>query len=166
MNKVLMAMAFSAAFVAIPASAAPSGYTPSGYIGAGVGEAKTDSNNTSYKIFGGMQVAQNFGAELAYNDFGGYRGQRADSWSLAGTATMPLDKNWDIFGKLGATRNHIKFGSSSHHTDLLAGVGIGYNFTPNVSVRLEYEDFGKLPTDVNGNKMKVTNWGLNAKFSF
>ena len=165
MNKVLMAMALSAAFVAIPASAAPASAAPYGYIGAGIGEAKTDSDNTSYKIFAGIQPTPNFGAELAYNDFGGYRGQTADSWSLAGTGTLPLDKNWDIFGKLGATRNHIKFGGSSDHTDLLAGVGIGYNFTPNVGVRLEYEDFGKLPA-VGGNKTKVTNWGLNMKFSF
>lgn len=74
-------MAFSAAFVAIPASA-----EPGGYVGVGAGEAKTDSHNTSYKIFGGIQATQNFGLELAYNDFRGYHNEKSDSWSLAGTA--------------------------------------------------------------------------------
>lgn len=161
MNKVLIAMALSAIFVAVPASA-----ESSGYVGVGVGEAETDANNTSYKIFGGLQVSQNFGVELAYNDFNGYRGQRADSWSLAGTGTLPLNMGFDIFGKLGATRNHIKFGNSSHHTDLLAGVGIGYNFNRNVALRLQYEDFGDLPTDINGRTANVTNWGLDLKYSF
>ena len=136
MNKVLMAMAFSAVFVAIPASAEP-------YVGAGVGVADTDSNHTSYKIFGGFQATKNFGGELAYTNFGEYRGDNSDSWSLAATGTVPFD-NWNVFGKLGMTRNYIKFGNSATHTDLLAGVGVGYNFTNNVGVRLEYEDFGKL----------------------
>ena len=138
MNKVLMAMAFSAVFVAIPASA-----QAEGYVGVGAGVADTDSNHTSYKIFGGVQATQNFGLELAYNDFRNYRDDGSDSWSLAGTGTVPLDK-WSVFGKLGMTRNYIKFGNSATHTDLLAGVGVGYNFTNKVGVRLEYEDFGKL----------------------
>ena len=49
MNKVLMAMAFSAVFVAIPASAQL-------YVGAGAGDPNTDSYNTSYKLLGGLQA--------------------------------------------------------------------------------------------------------------
>lgn len=159
MNKILMALAFGAAFVATSASAQP-------YIGAGFGQSKTDSHNTSGKLYGGFQFNQNFGAELAYNDFGNYRGATADSWSLAAVGTLPLDNNWDIFGKLGGTRNHINFAGSSHHDDFLLGVGIGYNINRNVAVRLEYEDFGKLPMDVNGMTAKATNWGLNVKYTF
>lgn len=166
MNKILIAVAFSAAFVAISASAAEP-YAPARvYVGAGGGVADTDDHNTSYKIFGGVQASTNIGIEAAYNDFGGYRGHTAESWSVAMTGTIPLDKNWDVFGKLGLTENHTQYAGSSRRNDLLAGVGIGYNATKNVSVRVEYEDFGNLPDDPNGSSTKVTNLGMNMKYTF
>ena len=66
-----------------------------------------------------------------------------------------VGKNWDFFGKLGATENYTKFVGSSRHTDLLAGAGIGCNATQNVGVRLEYKDFGELPNDANGSGTKL-----------
>lgn len=154
-----MAMALSAAFVAMPATAEM-------YVGAGLGTAKTDSNNTSFKLFTGYQSTQYLGVELAYNDFGNYRGASANSWSLAGIGTMQMNTYWDIFAKIGATANHTNLTGSSSHSDLLAGVGVSYNVAPNLAVRFEYEDFGALPKDVHGTSSKATNLGLNAKYSF
>lgn len=156
MNKTLMVMAL---IMAIPSAA-------QAYVGIGTGRAKTDTNHTSYKIFAGSQPSQSFGLEVAYNDFGKYRAAKTDSWSLAAIGTMPMANNWDLFGKLGATRNHIKFGNSSRRTGLLAGVGLGFKPTQNIGLRVEYEDFGKLPTDMTGVSTKVTNWSVNAKFSY
>ncbi|MHB1299545.1 MAG: outer membrane beta-barrel protein [Burkholderiales bacterium] len=159
MNKILTTLALGAAFMATTASAQP-------YVGAGFGQSKTDSHNTSGTLYGGYQFNPNFGAELAYNDFGNYRGASADSWSLAAVGTLPLDNNWDIFGKVGGTRNHMNFAGSSHHDDFLLGAGIAYNINKNVAVRLEYDDFGKLPMDVNGMTANVSNWGLSVKYTF
>lgn len=159
MNKILIAIAISAAFVAIPASAQP-------YVGGGFGAAKTDANHTSYKLFAGIQATQNFGAEIAYNDLGSYSGAKITTWSVAMTGTLPMDKNWDIFGKLGATENRTTLPGSSRKSDLLAGLGVGYNFNQNVAVRFEYEDFGKLPTNGFGFRSRASNWGLNAKYTF
>jgi opacity protein-like surface antigen len=159
MKKVLMAMAISAAFAATAASADV-------YVGAGLGVARTDARHTSSKLLVGYQANQNFGVEVAYNDFGGYRGANAKAWSAALVGTMPVDPHWDIFGKLGATENRTTLAGSGRHSDILAGVGVGYNVNKNVAVRLEYEDFGKLPTDLAGNRWKATNWGLNVKYSF
>lgn len=159
MKKTLMAVAISVAFVATVASAEP-------YVGAGLGVSRTDSQQTSSKLLVGFQATQNFGVEVAYNDFGGYRGANVTAWSAALVGTLPIDPNWDIFGKLGATENRTTLAGSGRHSDILAGVGIGYNFNKNFALRLEYEDFGKLPTDINGNRWNVTNWGLNAKYSF
>lgn len=159
MNKTLMAIACSAALMATSASAQP-------YVGIGVGTAKTDDRNTSYKIFAGIQSTQYFGVELAYSDFGDYRGSSADAWSLAATGTLPLDSNWDLFGKLGITENHTNFSGSGRRSDLLAGVGIGYNISSNIGVRLEYEDFGTLPNSIGGSGAKISNWGLNMRYTF
>lgn len=159
MKKTLIAVAIAAAFVAAPAFATP-------YVGAGLGSARTDSNNTGTKIFAGFQSTENFGFQVAYNDFGGYRGAKATAWSVAAVGTMPIDPNWDVFAKVGATENHTTLPGSGRHSDILWGVGAGYNFNKNVALRFEYEDFGKLPTDINGNRWKATNWGVNVKYTF
>jgi opacity protein-like surface antigen len=159
MKKTLIAAAISAAFVAAPAFAGT-------YVGAGLGSARTDANHTASKVFVGYQSTENFGVQVAYNNFGGYRGATATAWSAALVGTLPLDQNWDVSAKLGATENRTTLPGSGRHSDILAGVGVGYNFTKNFALRLEYEDFGKMPTDVNGNRWKATNWGLNAKYSF
>lgn len=159
MNKVLMAAAVAAAFVAGPASAEM-------YLGAGVGAAKTDSHNTSWKLYGGAQLSPFFGLEVGYTDLGNYRGSRVESGSLAATGTMPLDPHWSLLGKLGATSNRSHFGQASNHTDMLVGVGVGYSMTKNVSARLEYEDFGKLSKASNGNDSRGRNLGVSLKYGF
>jgi len=162
MKKLLMAAAFSAAFIAGPASAQMSQM----YLGAGGGEAKTDTRETSWKLYGGFQFNPTWGLELGYNDLGRFRGSDIHSWTLAGTATLPLGERWSLLGKLGAAWNHPKFTGASNHTDLLAGIGVGYSMTKNLGLRLEYEDFGKLSKVNTGNDSKGRNLGLSLKYTF
>jgi len=67
---------------------------------------------------------------------------------------------------LGATSNRSNFAGASNHTDLLAGVGVGYSMTKNVGVRLEYEDFGRLSKASTGNDARGRNLGLSVKYGF
>ena len=159
MNKLLVAGAFSAALLAGPASAQM-------YLGAGVGAAKTDTHETSWKLYGGYQFNPTWGIEAGYTDLGHYLGSSIDSWSLAGTATFPLSASWSLFGKLGAVENRPRFATATNHTDLLAGIGVGYSLTKNVGLRLEYEDYGKLSNVSNGANSKGSNLGLSVKYSF
>jgi OOP family OmpA-OmpF porin len=159
MKKLLMAAAFSAALLAGPASAQM-------YLGAGVGAAKTDTHENSWKLYGGYQFNPTWGLELGYNDLGRYRGSNIESWSLAGTGTLPLGERWSLLGKLGAAANHPRFSGASNHTDLLVGVGVGYSLTKNLGLRLEYEDFGKLSNAGTGNNSRGSNLGLSVKYAF
>lgn len=157
MKKILIAAMVSAAFAAFPASAQL-------YLGAGAGEAKTDTRETSWKLYGGYQFTPTWGLELGYNDLGKYRGADIESWSLAGTGTIPLNERWSLFGKLGATENRPDAAGMGNHTAVLLGVGVGYSLSRNVGVRLEYEDFGKL-SDANGSS-RGRNLGLSLKYGF
>ena len=158
MNKFIMAIAFSTALVPISASAL-------GYAGAGIGSSKTETRKTSYKVFGGFITSETFGYEVAYNNFAGYPNTRAESWSIAVVKSLPLNNDLDIFGKLGLTENFTIIAGSSRHADLLAGVGIGYNVSKDISVRFEYEDFGRLPNPPGIGSVSVSNWGFNVKFT-
>lgn len=159
MKSLLIAAAFSAALVAGPASAEM-------YLGAGVGAAKTDRNETSWKLYGGFQASPIWGLELGYTDLGNYRGSSVASRSLAVTGTLPLNERWSLLGKLGATSNRSDFAGASNHTDLLAGLGVGYSMTKNVGVRLEYEDFGKLSKAGTGSDSRGRNLGLSVQYGF
>lgn len=159
MKKRLIVAALSAAVVAGPASA-------EAYLGAGVGAARTNTNETSWKLYGGFQLNPTFGLEAGYTDLGRYRGANIESWSLAGTGTLPLGTGWSLLGKLGATSNRAHFNGASNHTDLLLGVGVAYSVTKNIGVRLEYEDFGKLSDANTGNNARGNNLGLSMKYAF
>lgn len=158
MKKILVAATLAVAFVALPASAQL-------YAGAGVGSAKNDGREDSWKLYAGYQFNPTWGVEAAYTDLGKYRGADVESWSVAGTGTMPLNERWALIGKLGASANRPDAAGTSDHTDVLVGLGVGYSFTRNVGMRLEYEDFGKL-TDAGGGDSRGRNVTLSLKYSF
>lgn len=159
MKKLLMAAAVAAALVAAPASAQM-------YLGAGIGSAKMDNREDSWKLYAGYQFNPTWGAEIGYTDLGQFRGADMESWSLAGTGTMPLGANWSLLGKLGATSNRPQFAGAGDHTDLLVGLGVGYSLNRNLGLRLEYEDLGRLTkTSVTGNT-RGHNTSLSLKYMF
>lgn len=159
MKKLLMAGALSAAFIAAPAAAEM-------YIGGGVGKSDTDSSENSWKMYGGYQFTPAWGVELGYTDLGKYRGAEVESWSLAGTLTVPLAERWTMLGKLGFARNNAEFTGAEQKSSTLAGIGVGYAIDRNLGLRLEYEDFGKLANTGSGTSNKGSNVGLSAKYSF
>lgn len=159
MKKLLIAAALSTAFAATPAMA---GW----YLGGGLGKSDTDSSENSWKVFGGYQFNPTWGAELGYTDLGNYRGAEVESWSLAGTATLPMWERWSLLAKLGVARNNAEVFGAQQKTSTLAGVGVGYELNQRVGLRLEYEDYGKLSNTGAGSNNKGSNVALSAKYSF
>jgi len=157
MKKIVMAAAVAAAFAALPASAQM-------YLGGGLGSAKTDNREDSWKLYGGYQFNPTWGIELGYTDLGQYRGGDIVSYTLAGTGTMPLNERWSLLGKLGAAANRPDAPGTSDRTDVLVGVGVGYSFNRNLGLRLEYEDFGKVSD--SGDSSRGRNLGLSLKYGF
>ena len=99
MKKLLIASAVAAALVAGQASAQMSSSkmsAPQLYVGAGAGRVKNDNREDSWKLYAGYQFDQTWGAEVAYNDLGQYRGADVESWSLAGPGTMPMNEKWAL----------------------------------------------------------------------
>lgn len=157
---------------------------------AGITVNGNSSRSTSWKILGGYQFTPNWGAELQYTDLGSYKysindasgtgngNYRANQWSFAGTGTIPFGNGFYGFGKLGVTSNHVSIGGActpancvtftgnGNKSDLLAGLGAGYDFTKNWGLRAEYENFGRLAAIQNGSSIKGDNWALTVKYSF
>jgi opacity protein-like surface antigen len=158
MKKLLMAAVFAASLVAGPASAQI-------YLGAGVGASDTDTSESSWKLYLGNQVNPTWGIELGYTDLGRYRGSDINSWSLAGTGTLPMVERWSLLGKLGVAFNRPHFAGASDRTGLLVGLGVGYRVSRNLGLRLEYEDFGDLSDVSTGNNSRGSNLGLSLNYA-
>jgi OOP family OmpA-OmpF porin len=156
---------------------------------AGVSVNGSSSHETSWKLIGGYQLTPIWGMEAQYSDLGrsnyslsdasgsGNGTYKAYQWSFAGTGTIPFGGDFYGFGKLGITSNHLTMSGactpancytagSGNKSDLLAGLGVGYNINKNIGVRFEYENFGKLATIQNGSSIKGDNWALSLKYSF
>jgi len=186
MKKIFSACTIAAAFVAAPAFA-------QGYIGLGFGSSSTNginaggvnggnTNKGMVKVYGGFQFTPNWGLEAQYSDLGNrdltnaanvrIGDYKASQLSIAATGTLPLTSAFSLMGKLGISGNSIRGSAglgTSNATSALIGVGVSYSFTPALSARLEYEDFGKLGNynNVAGTgSVKGNAYSISLKYAF
>lgn len=126
------------------------------YAGGAVGNSELDAwggdDDTSWRIAGGYRFGPNFAVEAMYHDFGIFRrgGARAEAsaLSLGGVGLLPLSRQWTLFAKAGVARTDTDVrvrtpGRSVTEGDkdfsLLAAFGVGWQVTPAVEVRIDYE---------------------------
>jgi len=144
---------------------------------AGVTESK-DSHDTAFKVLLGYNFDQHWALEGAFTSLGepkykysgtilGLTGNgeaklKNDAWSLSVKGALPINQQFDVFGRLGWTYNRSDltvstswpgFGMSSHHnrSDVLVGVGLEFKPQKNWGIRAEYDNYGRF-----GNKWNTT----------
>jgi opacity protein-like surface antigen len=96
---------------------------------------------------------------------------------------LPINAQFGVFGKLGASFNHLKatassdsavinsqngfpFSVSKNTNSVLLGIGAEYNISKQLAARVEYEHFGKWgDQDVTGRTTtSVLSLGVDYKF--
>ena len=182
MKNILSACAIAATVIAAPAFA-------QGYVGVGFGSSSAsgfdqgpiaggNASKASVKIYGGFQFTPNLGLEAQYSDFGkrditnagvGVGSYKANQFSIAGTGTLPLNAGFSLLGKLGVSANTAKGSNalvgSNKATSLMFGLGAAYNLSPAMSVRAEYEDFGKIGKAGNSD-VRASGYSISLKYGF
>lgn len=125
------------------------------YVGGGVGSANIDVEDTSFdesdvgfKLFGGVNINDNFAVEGGYYDFGSpeqsgveYQG---DALGLFAVGILPLNPSVSLFGKAGVLswdyENKGKDVSNDDSgNDFAWGLGVDFKAVDNLRVRAEYE---------------------------
>lgn len=182
LNKTLLALL---ATTAMTAGANAALYTNTGtatyagqpYVGVKAGQFNVDADNadnpTAYGVYGGYNFTPNFGAEVEYMgssdaDLGTDSTLNAQTVGAYGTYRYNFPAS-PVYakGKLGFAQTKLKAenkaGTSSYEADdtgVAGGVGLGYNFAPNMSVEAEY---AMLPSveDVDTNL-----WTIGAHYKF
>ncbi len=160
----------------------------------GVAESQSRSK-TAYKLFAGYELSKTFAIEAGYADLGspkynysatGVSGAATADLSalfVAAKATYAINDRFGVFGKLGLTRNKSEVSLNSDNAAFnatfglpvsdsktkvraLFGIGAEYSLNKNVSLRAEYENFGKFGTsDSTGvTKSQLLSVGVAYKF--
>ncbi|RFB74110.1 MULTISPECIES: outer membrane beta-barrel protein [unclassified Herbaspirillum] len=148
------------------------------------GTSKKESD-TGFKVFGGYQFTPNWAAELEAVDFGKFQADstfltsrvKASAIGASVIGSYPLSSEFSVFGKLGAAAKFTKVDESAPiigykysqkktSGSVLAGVGAEYKLSAQLSLRAEYEYFGK--TSVGETTGKLTNSlaSLGLRYSF
>ena len=136
------------------------------WLPAGTTVGGCDKKDVGWKVYGGYQFTPHWGAEVGYLDFGKQRWSvavggvtpstaeaEAKAWQLVATGTVPLiaGSSWSapgfsLFGKLGLYHSDTDVratgvSASGKSTDWTVGAGARWDFTRNVSMRIEWERF-------------------------
>lgn len=191
MNKILFALIASVTAL----SSVSIAHAEGAYAGVGVGATRFkfdvpnavsaddhSSTEAAGKVFGGYEFDKTFGVEAGYTNFGstaynftqgGVPGRiDADSHSfyVAGKASMPVNEQVSVFGKLGAARNHDGVSGTGaaagvqgdSKTRVYASVGAQYAINQKVALTAEVEHYGK-GADVG---RKSTALAFGARYNF
>ena len=179
MKKIVIATLLSA-FIATPAFA---GNTGKYYVAADLGSA-TYSNipfpgPSVIRFAGGYHFSPVLAVELGYSMFGdsnttlnccGFATISASSFQVAAVGKLPIDKEFDLIGKLGLASNIEDYAdatgdsASYSHSDLLIGFGGEYHVNSKVSIRALYDNYGKF--DNFFQPMKATSLSLGVVYNF
>jgi OOP family OmpA-OmpF porin len=169
MKKLIFAMIAGAGAVGAAQAAAPGPYVGVGvatadhqYNLSGATGTSSDGYKASGKVFAGYDFDQTWGVEAGYTDFrksnanytlngaSGTAQSSGHAFYVAGKATAPINEQFAVFGKLGATNNHSSlssatpaYNSSYSKTELYGGVGLQYNINQKVALTAEYERYSK-----------------------
>jgi OOP family OmpA-OmpF porin len=121
------------------------------YAGIDGGTTKVDNlrdDKGSYGAFLGYNFHENFAAEIgarrlgSWDDLGGT--PDVNQYAVSVVGTLPLQNNFNVFGRLGYNKVEARatygiFNADSDANGVVYGVGVGYQFTPVVSARIELQ---------------------------
>jgi opacity protein-like surface antigen len=155
-RKTLAVAVVSAAFVVSAGTAQAqqpaSAHEWGSYLAAGVGEP--EFGELGLKIFGGQQFHPNLAGEVGFMHFiddstpTPFRDVKTEFWGLSAAAVgiLPLQPGLSAFGKLGVIygRARIRTPTGTRRDsefNPLIGIGVQYQLTPRVGVRVEFEEF-------------------------
>jgi hypothetical protein len=136
-------------------------------------------NPSVIRFAGGYNFSPALAVELGYSTFGdsnttlsccGYATTSAASFQVVAVGKLPIDREFDLIGKLGLASNvedyasATGFSASYSYSDLLIGFGGEYHVNSKMDVRMLYDNYGKF--DNLFPPMKATSLSLGIVYNF
>jgi OOP family OmpA-OmpF porin len=165
------------------------------YVGGGIGQSQVDvdlsgaqpgtsvdDKDTSFRVFGGYQFNKYFGVELGYSELGESKGNEpapgvgaftfeAKAWDLVAVGTLPLANNFSLVGKLGFYKGDLEYKDavdslSESNTDLTYAIGAQYDFSKNLGIRAEWQQYKSMGKKDTIGESDVDVFGVSVLYRF
>ena len=163
------------------------------YVGGGIGQSQididtsdaapgttVDDKDTSFRVFGGYQMNKHFGVELGYSQLGEVSGNEpgfgafqfeAKAWDLVAVGTLPLGNSFSLIGKLGFYKGDLDFTGggeslSESNTDLTYAIGAQYDFSKNLGLRAEWQQYKSMGKQDTTGESDVDVFGISVVYRF
>ncbi|HET7772540.1 MAG TPA: porin family protein [Burkholderiaceae bacterium] len=140
------------------------------------GTTTCDKSGTAFKLYGGMNFNEIFGAEVSYNELGKAKGtvlgvgveNKVRSFDVAGTARYPVSNDVSVFGKLGMGNIRAKVSAaglseSDSSWQPVVGVGVNWNLSKEFALRAELEN---RRYKFQGEKDTINTFSVGAQMNF
>jgi len=183
MKKIALITLLSAS-IATPALADNTGKF---YVAGDLGSATYSNiggwpNPGVVRIAGGYHFSPQVAAEIGYSKFGdstltgpgGSGTLSASSFQVAAIGTLPLSTQFDLLGKIGIANNSYNvtgnifglgfFSGSSSQSDLLVGLGAQFHVNSQVTLRGQYDNYGKFENV--SSPMKASSLSVGITYDF
>ena len=116
--------------------------------GSSINGSGGDSGGSGYggKLYGGYQITRNWAVEGGYYDLGRSKDingtANARGLYVDGVGTYEFAPKWSLLGRAGVVEGHFTTSSGDDSSPgLKAGVGVQYDLTSNVALRVGYNRY-------------------------
>lgn len=148
MDKKWLVAVLGAAAMTVSAGALAQSTVPNFYIGAEVGTTDVGpEDDTGLKILGGYQFHKNIAAEIGYGMLFDKGGVELTSLEAVAVGIFPVAPQFSILAKLGFARLEADPGSTEN--EITYGVGVQWDATRNLGVRVQFQRYNTDPDDVD-----------------
>jgi len=133
-----------------------------------------DGTGSTFRVYGGYQFTDRFGAELGYARIGDVEqtftddagstthALRARSLYAAATGRLPLTSAFSVSGKLGVSYGEVSgtdlpaaSHATGHRLSPLVGLGVEYQPWDRVALSISYDYYGKVSDEVSANSLSA-----------
>jgi OOP family OmpA-OmpF porin len=101
---------------------------------------KSDDHGNVFKLYGGYQITENFGAEAGFLRLGnigtGTQSAKARAFYAAGIARWDLSDRFSVNGMLGVAQRQVTGDIDVDNTAVIVGFGAQYRLTPRLALTL------------------------------
>ena len=148
MTKKWLVAILSAAAMTFSAGALAQGMMAGFYAGLELGQADAGTEDDfAWKVLGGYQFHRNIAAEVAYSQLVDKGGVEASAIEVVAVGLFPVAPQFSVIGKLGFANIDVEPGGDE--TELTFGVGVQYDFTPKVGLRVQWQRYTSDPDDID-----------------
>jgi OOP family OmpA-OmpF porin len=99
---------------------------------------KSDDHGNVFKLYGGYQITENFGAEAGFLRLGNIetatQSAKARAFYAAGTARWQINGRFSVNGMLGVAQRQVSGDMDSDNTAVIVGFGAQYRLTPRIEL--------------------------------